>query len=574
MSSLATRAIGEDSGRAGGLVPNLRPFQYDPRLCEAEERKPAVYMTLTRRYKLATVFALAVVAFGFRAYELSAAGLSEDEVNKVVAARGYLRGDFGQNLEHPMLMKLAIAGCLAASDLWNERLGHVAPITEEAAARLPNVLAGTAMTLVIYLLAELMLGAPVGLLAAAFWSTGVLAIAVNRVAKEDTLLILFCWLGFYFYERAKRLAAGDAAAEVRRFALAGASFGLMLASKYFAHYLGLLFLFYHLAGESETNRPLTRRALLSFLGAMALAFLAFNPSLLLPGTWLYLLDYSGENTVSHHGYVLMGRLYQNTLSATPGGLPVYFYALMLAVKTPLVVAAAFLLGFGVAVRRRNERGMFLLLFMFVMWIVPFSLVAGKWLRYVVAVLPAFYTLGAVGVVAVARAASSRIGAVPRAVTATAVATAAVLAPAAAAAAAAPHYSLYLNAIGGDRKGWYFPHDELYDAGLREAIATIAAEAPPGSLVLGEAPPVWRYYLARLGREELRFYEMSEFAGGPDPSEAAYVVVQDGRRYFENAAFIAAIESSRQPDVTVTVDGAEAARIYRVAAPPGAAGVPR
>jgi hypothetical protein len=69
--------------------------------------------------------------------------------------------------------------------------------------------------------------------------------------------------------------------------------------------------------------------------------------------------------------------------------------------------------------------------------------------------------------------------------------------------AAPFYSLYLNPLGAGRVGYYFPHDEINDAGLREAIQQICLAAPKGATVGGEAPPIFAYYLHKFGREDLQ-----------------------------------------------------------------------
>lgn len=519
-------------------------------------------MRMTRLNKVLLVLVVTGLALALRAYDLDAAGLAEDEVNKVVAARAYLRGDFSKNLEHPMLMKLMIAGSLVATDAWNAIASVEIP--EEVPVRFPNVVAGTLMTVAIFAFASLYFGTSIGAVAAFFWAVSPLAITVNRVAKEDTLLILFVWLAFYFYERAKRLGAADTPKQRRLYLFAGASLGLMLASKYFPHYWGLLFLFYYLVGTDETNQPTTRSAHLAFYGAFVGFAILFNPTVLLPQTWAYFLDYTGEKTVSHHGYLFMNELYPNSLSATPGGLPIYFYAVMLALKTALPVLVGFVVGLAVAVRRRSERGMFFLLYMFVWWIVPFSLIAGKWIRYVVFLLPFFYVLSAIGVVEMARALARRLGLAPARVALAAVcAFAFVAVPLYAAVSAAPYYSLYLNGLGKGRVGYYFPHDEFYDAGLREAIARVAAEAPPNAVVLGEAPPVFDYYSNRFGRGDLRFQELSELAADRATPEASYVIVQQGRLYFENVDFIKRLEAERAADVTIHIAGAPSTRIYRL-----------
>ena len=67
----------------------------------------------------------------------------------------------------------------------------------------------------------------------------------------------------------------------------------------------------------------------------------------------------------------------------------------------------------------------------------------------------------------------------------------------------PHYAAYTNALGGGRVGYYFPHDEFYDDGLREAIRFVCETAPHGATIAHETPGVARYYLAKYGRTDLR-----------------------------------------------------------------------
>ncbi len=534
-------------------------------------------MKNSRRWTFVILLALTVGAFVLRAYDLSAAGLSEDEVHKVEAARAYLRGDFSQNLEHPMLMKLQIAACLAATDAWNAHFEGVAAIPEEVPVRLPNALAGALTTIVLFLFADLMFGAEVGLATAAFWATGVMAIAINRVAKEDSLLVLFFWLCLYFYECAKRYGASHVPAQSRLYGVAGACLGLMLASKYFPHYWGLIFLFYHFVGRNETNQPLTRRDFVWFYGGFALLFLALNPTVLLPSTLRYFIAYTEEETVTHHGYLLMGRIFPNNFSATPGGLPIYFYPLLLAIKTPLAILAASLCGVVIAVRRRRETAYLFLVFMFVLWIVPYSVFAAKWLRYILSLLPIVYMCAAVGAVdlvrSIARQASAQKRRTLRAVAAGALSVSLVALPTASAIAGSPFYSLYMNSLGMGRTGYFFPHDEFYDAGMREAIAFVCREAPRGALIYGEAPPVFDYYTRKFGRTDLRFVATSAPEARSDVNAPDYVIVQTGRLYFENERYIREIEASHQPAVTIRVAGAVASRVYRLGEPAGRDGAP-
>ena len=62
----------------------------------------------------------------------------------------------------------------------------------------------------------------------------------------------------------------------------------------------------------------------------------------------------------------------------------------------------------------------------------------------------------------------------------------------------PHYALYTNALAADKAGFFFPHDEFYDDGLREAIKYVCDVAPNGATVAHETPGVARHYWRRLG----------------------------------------------------------------------------
>jgi hypothetical protein len=77
-------------------------------------------------------------------------------------------------------------------------------------------------------------------------------------------------------------------------------------------------------------------------------------------------------------------------------MPIYFYPLLLAIKTPLPVIGAFLVGLIEVWRRRREPGPSFVLFMFLLWIVPFSLLSAKWLRWMLAWMPAVYMIAALG----------------------------------------------------------------------------------------------------------------------------------------------------------------------------------
>src|SRR6185369_17158219 len=108
------------------------------------------------------------------------------------------------------------------------------------------------------------------------------------------------------------------------------------------------------------------------------------------------------------------------------------------------ILGAFLVGLAISVRRPRHVGHGFLLFMFLFWIVPYSLIGGKWLRYTLSLMPFVYMLSAVGVIALVRWAHTRFTASRQAsIAISAVAVVLfVCVPAWTAFAHAPHYALY------------------------------------------------------------------------------------------------------------------------------------
>jgi hypothetical protein len=111
----------------------------------------------------------------------------------------------------------------------------------------------------------------------------------------------------------------------------------------------------------------------------------------------------------------------------------------------------------------------------------------------------------------------------------------IIAPAATTLRSLPHPGLYVNALGGGRTGYFFPHDEFYDLGARESIQYIAEHAPAAAMVASEIPGVMRYYLQRYSRQDIKIEIISRPGGDP-----RLVLLQSGRVYFENRADVDAI----------------------------------
>src|SRR3712207_893518 len=260
-------------------------------------------------------------------------------------------------------------------------------------------------------------------------------------------------------------------------------------------------------------------------------------------------------------------LYHNTVSKAPfGATPVYFYLLYLWTKTPPRVLLSFAAGLVALWRGRREPGAAFLLLMLVLWVVPYSLFGAKWLRYTLSLMPFVYMTAAVGVLTLTGwlVGVLKVERRPGLAAWTAAGLLALLvgAPAWAAAASAPHYALYTNALAPRPAGYYFPHDELYDDGLREAIKYVADRAPSGATVAHETPGVARHYLARFGRPDLRSRVISDphfdVTNAPGPT---YAILQRGRTYFENREEMRRVRADFRPETRIYIDCVVAAEVY-------------
>ena len=527
-----------------GVEPTVFPTPAPDATAWPTAKPSSVPIPLASARVLVLVFGV-VVALAFRTVALSTYGFSEDEINKVQAIQQYRAGHFVANAEHPMLMKLAMWGSVAAADAWN----RIAPADEqlslETAIRLPNALAGAAITLVLFGVAQLLFGDAVALAASLFWAFDVNAIAINRLGKEDTFLLLFFLLAVWLYERAKRLGVVDPSGAQRWYTASGASFGLMLASKYMPHYLGIYALFNTLTDKTPgANRPNPWR----HYSAMVAAFVAANVAVLSPDTWRYCISYVQGGMLAHHGYMYGGQLYVSNIPISPLGVPVGFYLHLLATKVPLVVLAAAVPGLIELVRRRHDRGFVLLRVLLVFLLVPYSLMAAKFIRYTLPMLATLDLLAGVGIVAgigwlLRKGWLSPVTRVSVAALAIAVSIVGlVTAP----QSAAPFYSLFQNSIGAMRAapGTTFS-EETYDFGVREAIAAIAAAAEPSAVIVTDAPVVAAHYLEGSGRSDLRVRTLSG-DGIPYGPHEAWVIAQHEHVTFENQLVLEHLRQHETP----------------------------
>jgi hypothetical protein len=328
--------------------------------------------------------------------------------------------------------------------------------------------------------------------------------------------------------------------------------------------LNALYHHYFRVRKREPGEPAGKAPGYFFL-VILIAFLIANPAVLLPQVWTYLNSYMGEKLLVHTGYLFADHLYKNNVSRTPfWGTPVYFYLVFMVIKIPLLVLFSFVVGFVVSVKRRLHPGHGFVLFMFLFWIVPYSFFGAKWLRYTLSLMPFVYLLAAIGVVELIRFLNRRLNASQRvqAIVAALVVAIFVGAPAWIAYSAGPHYALYTNALAANRIGYFFPHDEFYDDGLREAIKFVCDTAPPGAIIAHETPAATQYYLEQFRRPDF----VSKAISAPDfdvtkISGPAYFIVQRGRTYFENQDKLAFIRGNFKRIHEVSVNGLPAAEVF-------------
>src|SRR5205823_508597 len=271
-------------------------------------------------------------------------------------------------------------------------------------------------------------------------------------------------------------------------------------------------------------------------------------AVLMPQTWQYCMHYVQGSTLEHHGYLFAGQLYVTNIPVSPLGVPATFYLRLLATKVPIVVLGATVAGLIEAFRRRDERGFVLMRVWLVFFILPYSLMAAKFMRYALPLFAAIDVVAAVGVVAGITWLLRKRWLWP--MTRVAVSTAALLlsiaGPSLAQRSASPYYSLFRN-VAGDHlgaAGQMFP-EETYDYGVREAIAAIVPVAQPSDVVVSDAPGVVAYYLKAAGRTDLPVRSLSA-QGIPYGDHSSWVIVQDEHMTFENQDVVAQLRRRFEP----------------------------
>ncbi|HEX7294256.1 MAG TPA: glycosyltransferase family 39 protein, partial [Pyrinomonadaceae bacterium] len=466
------------------------------------------------------------------------------------------QGLTGSNGEHPMLMKALQTASIILVEKWNATAfvaSHPSEyIQPETALRLPGVILGALSALLIYLIAAELFGPEVALIAAALWTFDPNAIGFNRVAKEDTFLLFFFLLANVFWLRGQRVAESTDKNPTPYYWATAAAYGAMVASKYVPHLFAISMAYYWMFQKlPETRWRIGAKRFLIFFAIGGVVFLLLSPTILLPDTWRQMGLFAGNKRISHDGYEFMSKLYSHHFDDWLKGIPAYFYLVFTWVKLPLLTLAGLIVGLPLLFRRKLGDGRYFILMWLYFWFVGFSFLGGKFTRYYTTALPAVLITAALGIQFAGRWLSDKASTLFKRANArdfvpAFLAVLVISCSVIASAQAAPHFRLFTNTLGGGmaNAGYYFPHDEFYDASMREVISEIAKRARPGAHVASESPSLATYYSERDKRGDLVGVSLSDPEAIKQLQVGDFVIVARGRRYFSNDALLKALQTHK------------------------------
>lgn len=524
-----------------------------------------LFCALNRGFVIVFLLLTLAAGFTFRTYQLGSESLGEDEMNKLETVREYREnGLSGKNGEHPFLMKGLQTLSVSTGETINSSFGT--NIREEAALRFPVALIGTFTSLLLFLLLSELFGRSYGLVAAALWAVEPMAIGFDRVAKEDSLVLFFFLLTCLQWVKSQTAAEHDNPRWPLRAFGAGIAFAALMASKYYPHLLAVPAAYYNAFKHVAANKWHMRgKRWLIFFVVMGLAFLVFNPTIMLPETWQEMAKFSGEKRIGHDSYEFMGELYRNQMSAWLSGVPWTFYYVFIAVKTSLPVLVLFLIGLPLMFRKKMGDGRYLLAIWAFMWFFPFTFLGGKFTRYFTLAEPLILICAAAAFIAGVSLIAGKLSlnGKKRIAFETAMVALLLAVPIANSLAYAPNYRMFTNVIGGGHvaAGSYFPHDEFYDAATRETVGIFAANAGRGATIACETPGLYEYYAEKAGRGDLRMISLSDPQAVAEMKAGDIVLLTSGRRYFSNTRYEEFLDDSGITPLETTVRGRTAVRIY-------------
>jgi predicted membrane-bound dolichyl-phosphate-mannose-protein mannosyltransferase len=520
-----------------------------------------------RKVLIAALSILVIAGFALRSTGLASEGLSDDELNKLVAVNDYrARGLTGANGEHPFLMKALLGVSLIASEHWNQTSFVTAHpqlnVPVEVSLRLPGALFGAITPILIFLLASELFGSEVGLIAAALWAFDPLVLGFNRIAKEDTFFIFFFLLACVFWLRGQRVAENQSGKNAEPFYWAtAAAMGAMLASKLIGMMIAIPVAYNYVFQKIPATRwVIGKKRFIIFFMIVGLSFVILSPTILVPETWKSMANFTTNQTIGHDSYEFMGRLYPHRFTDWVRGEPWYFYFVLLGTKLPLLSLLSFVIGCALLLRQKVGDGRYFLYVWLVLWGLSFTFVGGKFTRYVTTVMPAVLITAAVAIHFMARAGAGLFqNESMKRLTHAAISLVVVLASFWAAVSAAPHYRLHGNPLAGGKM--LFPQDDLYDDYMQQTLVEIARRAAPGARVASELQNLAQYYAGRANRSDLVCLELSDSDNFKQLEPGDFVIDARGRTYFSNQAMLMRLRAVSRPAFTISVGSVPAADVY-------------
>ena len=502
---------------------------------------------------------LAVLAFAVRLNHVDFNSLSEDESAKWAAVQEYRHGHFvGVNSEHPMMLKVLAWGSLTAGERWNRLASlHSWPtMRPEGWLRFPNVLLGAVTAAILFLFCRRMMGVVGSFAAGFFWAVSPLAVALNRLAKEETPLTFFTLLACYLYCRAQQADSDESAR--RWYDLSAIGFGLAFASQYILHLLGLNALAWLLAGRMGLTRNPSRFSYKRFFLVTFLTFILVNPVVLFPSNSSAILHWLHHDGVLHSGYDFDGTLYLNFPSRLLAGVPWTFYFWLLLVKTPIPILVAVIAGTVILLRERRTLASCFFLALGVLQLAGLSVSGAKWVRYSIPLLPFLFLAGGYAV----QVTWSRVREKKMSLAFAGLAAATLFAlPLLELQAWSPYTSFYLNPIGGGQRNIarYFGQDEVSEFDTREVAQQACTKANADTRLATARPMSMTYYVGNCGRTDIEVVPL--YDRHYVPREGDMIVLEPSRRFFETQRFFDALRKSGMPRREVRVGPVLASTIY-------------
>ena len=112
----------------------------------------------------------------------------------------------------------------------------------------------------------------------------------------------------------------------------------------------------------------------------------------------------------------------------------------------------------------------------------------------------------------------------------------------------------------EQAGAYFPHDEFYDASMRDTIAEISKRARPLATIASESPLLASYYAQGQNRTDLVCVSLSDPDGLKKLNVGDFVIIARGRRYFSNDALISSLATAK-PDFQMFLGEVRSVDVY-------------